>query len=86
MKVARHEMPGTMCWGGLSRKVRYDQWTVFDLFSTAHEAPRHESYRSLRDGSCLPISQAFHAWLPSCGPYGTIRRLPPINLLLDYRT
>jgi hypothetical protein len=34
----------------------------------------HESHRSLRDGSCLRIYQAFHAWLPSFNPYGTTDR------------
>ena len=29
------------------------------------------SHRSLRDGSGLSAFQAFHAWLPSCGPSGT---------------
>ena len=36
-----------------------------------NKTSRLGSYRSLRDGPCLPITQAFHAWLPSFGPSGT---------------
>ena len=32
------------------------------------------SNRTLRDGLSTPRSQAFHAWLPSSGPYGTTSR------------
>jgi hypothetical protein len=49
---------------------------------------RLQSHRSLRDGSCLPVSQAFHARLPSFGPSGTNKihtRQNPFPLLMLVR-
>ncbi len=40
-----------------------------------NKTSRLGSYRSLRDGPCLPIAQAFHAWLPSFSPFGTSEAL-----------
>jgi|HubBroStandDraft_3_1064219.scaffolds.fasta_scaffold182321_2 hypothetical protein len=80
MMVARHEMPGKAISGCPSRRVRYDR--VVQRFAssfTMNKDLRHYSYRSLRDGSYLATSQAFHAWLPSSGPYGTINLFPSVD-------
>ena len=50
------------------------------------------SYRSLRDASCLLISQAFHAWLPSfrplrdnvCPPYVDAHSRPQAYIALYF--
>jgi hypothetical protein len=77
MIVARHEMPGKVVSKSPSRRVRYDLvGHGVLLLWTLDKAHGHASHRSLRDGLCLSISQAFHAWLPSSLPYGTKNRFP----------
>ena len=77
MKLARHVMPGNAASRNPSRRARCDRVAKGVRLSCAiSKAKRHESYRSLRDGSCLAYSQAFHAWLPSFHPYGIIRQRP----------
>src|SRR5580704_18896236 len=72
MMVARHEMPGNAAPRNPSRRARCDRVGKGLLAScTINKTWRHESYRSLRDGSFLDASQAFHAWLPSSSPSGT---------------
>ena len=72
MMVARHAMPGNAAPENPSRRVRYDWVARGVLLSWVMDAVGNDgSYRSLRDGSCLPFYQAFHAWLPSFRPSGT---------------
>jgi hypothetical protein len=72
MKVARHEMPGNMATKCPSRRVRYDPVAQpTDYPGRVDQAWANESHRSLRDGPRLPVTQAFHAWLPSFCPSGT---------------
>ena len=73
MKVARHEMPGNVALRSPSRRVRYDGSASTCCWFGRVQALAPQSHRTLRDGSCLHLPQAFHAWLPSLGPYGTIR-------------
>ncbi len=80
MMVARHEMPGNAAPRNPSRRALCDRVAKGVLVScTMNKDPRHYSYRSLRDGSNLATFQAFHAWLPSSGPYGTINLLPNVD-------
>ena len=77
MMVARYEMPGNTSSKDPSRRVRYDRVGRGVLLScTMSNSRRHGSYRSLRDGSYPRPYQAFHAWLPSFGPSGTVRVRP----------
>ena len=83
MMVARHEMPGKAASRSPSRLVRHSQdgdggrarcdrvALRYVHHSRRNDALADQSYRSLRDGSFLSISQAFHAWLPSFRPSGT---------------
>ena len=63
--VAWHEMPGNASQatgpGGYGMIARRGSTIVLGVNKTS----RLGSYRSLRDGPCLPVTQAFHAWLPS---------------------
>jgi hypothetical protein len=87
MMVARHEMPGKAASRCPSRRVRYDRVVQrFASSGTMNKDPRHYSYCSLRDGSCLATSRAFHAWLPSSGPYRTIDLLPSVDANRRRRT
>jgi hypothetical protein len=57
--------------------------SLFNLDATGHNG----SYRSLRDGFYLTISQAFHARLPSTSPSGMqVLLLMPVNSLIDVET
>jgi hypothetical protein len=77
MMVARHEMPGNVAPRSPSRRVRYDRVARDVLMSWTMDRAGHQgSHRSLRDGLSLPAFQAFHAWLPSCSPYGTLHVNP----------
>src|ERR1700757_305072 len=76
MMVARHEMPGNAAPENPSRRARYDWVARGVLLSCAMDAVGNGgSYRSLRDGSYPRAYQAFHAWLPSFHPSGTITSL-----------
>ena len=69
--VAWHEMPGSA-----RSRIRPGGYGMiwlrgpFDYLSGERNLG-FQSHRSLRDGSCLPVSQAFHVRLPSFGPSGT---------------
>jgi hypothetical protein len=71
--VARHEMPGNAA--SRTRPVGYGMiglrghvlWSCMMDRST-----RQGSIRRGGDGSCLAAFQAFHAWLPSIRPSGTV--------------
>ena len=83
MMVARYEMPGKAASISPSRLVRHSQdgdggrarcdrvARRYVHHSRRNDALADQSYRSLRDGSFLSISQALHAWLPSFRPSGT---------------
>jgi hypothetical protein len=74
MMVAWHEMPGTRISQSPSRRVRCDGFEDFASFCTVNQFWGRPSDRSLRDGSFPRLSRAFHAWLPSFNPFGTIQR------------
>ena len=78
MMVAWHEMPGNAAPRNPSPRARCDR-VVQRFACTMNKDPRHDSYRSLRDGSNLATFQAFHARLPSFRPYGTINLLPNVD-------
>ena len=76
LMVARHEMPGNAA--SRTRPVGHGMIGLRGhvLWSCpVNKAAGHGSHRSLRDGSLLAAFQAFHAWLPSLRPSGTV--LPP---------
>src|SRR5580704_17822220 len=91
--VAWHEMPGKAASRNPSRLVLHSQDGDGGRARCDRVAPRYvhhsrlndaladQSYRSLWDGSFLAIAQAFHAWLPSCSPYGTLLMLAPKSSL-----
>lgn len=55
-----------------SRSLRYDRFAgVFEYVVDKHQPGAWDHIRRGGDGSCLAISQAFHAWLPTYGPFGT---------------
>jgi hypothetical protein len=66
-------MPGNVPLRSPSLRVRYD-WLALTCYPFERApALAPQSHRTLRDGSCLRIPQAFHARIPSFGPSGTIR-------------
>jgi hypothetical protein len=73
MKVAGHEMPGNLPSESPSRRVPYDELVGTRYRLRIVQSTEPKSHRTRRDGSSLNVSQAFHAWLPSLGPSGTIR-------------
>jgi hypothetical protein len=80
MRVARHEMHGNAGPRNQSGTARCDSASEDVLVScTMNKAWRHESYRFLRDGSLPDALLAFHAWLPSFRPCGTIELQPNFN-------
>jgi hypothetical protein len=101
--VARHEMPGKQAetvrpvGNGVIRGARPypSSKTLERPFQPDHTVPflrRHPGYGGQAGtGFSVPRFQAFHAWLPSCGPYGTVHlhlyREPIVRLrgaLLQY--
>src|ERR1700678_563294 len=61
---------------GESRPVGYVMMVGWGCRIVLYRTQPRESHRTLRDGSCLRIAQAFHAWLPSYCPSGTKRTAP----------
>jgi hypothetical protein len=85
MKVAWHEVPGTaQPW---IRPVGYGMGSGYRIVTSESTQARSrlrllQSYRTLRDGSCLLWYQALRARLPSCRPFGTQKLVPvPTSVL-----
>jgi hypothetical protein len=80
MMVARHEMPGKRpgmirpVGNGMIRGARscLSCKTLERPWQPDHTVP-------YGTGSSVRRFQAFHAWLPSSGPYGTINLLPNVD-------
>jgi hypothetical protein len=72
MKVARHEMPGKRIdpirpvGNGVIRWLR----ALFAAEDNRTSSPTNHAV-PYGTGSRCRVFQAFHAWLPSCGPFGT---------------
>jgi hypothetical protein len=62
-----------------SRRARYDPWRQ-DSFQSKKADPPSPTDHTVPYGTdfLMPDFQAFHAWLPSSGPYGTNGRFAAV--------
>ena len=74
MKVARHEMPGELTPKGPVPEGRYELVARETFITEGRRTPGCPNHTVPSGRDRGGWSQAFHAWLPSFSPSGTMNR------------